>query len=158
MNKENSGEESFSNSLTASSSDSEQESKPAPTLKDIHGQKKTSPKGNVPSINLIPTHHSNSKSSPRILLEHVQTSEGSRLYVSPRHTSPSGRLSVPQTLKTSDPSSPKLVKMLSGLKGSDEHMSFVSPRIDQSPRVFESRMIEIQQQYERANANLTKCM
>lgn len=146
-------------------------SSPERSKEGTHTREKKSMR--VPIIHEItqPVHPKNH--SPRtIVLEHVQ-SDGSRLYISPRGHSPSNRrkdhgdennrFHSPRRISptSSDPtlgSSPKNNINLKFVSSDPEKSlsQYLSPRLEQSPRVLEARMLEMQLKYERQSAQLTK--
>jgi hypothetical protein len=140
---------------------------PTSGVKESHAREKKSMR--VPIIHEIAQPSHSKAHSPRIILEHVQSADGSRLYISPRGHSPSNRTKkdhdgYPSPRRFSPSSSdgqcsPKTMNLK--FVSSDPEKSiqqFLSPRLEQSPRVLEARMLEMQQKYERSATQLTKSM
>lgn len=139
------------------------------------GQKKSHLKHSVPLINdlqggALPK----TTASPRtsMLVKDIHgafgaghNSDNTRLFISPRVMGDRGKLP-----STEPAMSPRKILNLKNhiveipmkqplkLMEQDAVSQFLSPRLENSPRVFEARMIDLQMQYERHNASLTKSM
>jgi hypothetical protein len=137
------------------------------------GQKKPQFKHSVPLINELQGSTLPKTGSPRTsMVKDMHGAFGtghdnSRLFISPRVMGGKG-ISTDPTQPGVTIQSPRKVLNLKNhiveipmkqplkLMEQDAVTQFLSPRMENSPRVFEARMIDLQQQYERQNAHLTK--
>jgi len=123
------------------------------------GQKKPQFKHSVPLINELQGSSLHPKAgSPRTsIVKDMHNAfsgaghhpDNSRLFISPRVGERGKTISATDQIQ---PSPRKVVN----LKSQEAVSQFLSPRLESSPRVFEARMIDLQMQYERQNAQLTK--
>lgn len=144
----------------------------------LHAREKiTLSKHSVPVIHEIQSGHLKPAASPRtsMMVKDMHGAFGAghnpdptRLFISPRlhpgergkptMTSPESAMSPRKILNLKNHIVEIPMKQPLKLVEQEAVNQFLSPRFENSPRVFEARMIELQAQYERQNASLTKSM